>query len=84
MFWQNLKTNWIQHLGHSGVAILAGYLLTTDYVLAGLALTAAQHIRQVGGFWEKRDTLSIDLFYCQGGLVVGIVAGIVVDLACRP
>ena len=74
---ENLRRYWREHLVHVAVGGLAGFLLTTDFMLAGISLTLAQHIRQLAGYWEKRDTLCYDLAVCQTGLFIGIVVGLV-------
>ena len=72
----NLRRYWKQHLLHVSIGIFAGVLLTNGYEVGGFALFLAQHIRQIGGFWQKKDSLSIDLFYCQGGLAGGLMGGL--------
>ena len=66
----NLRKYWKQHVfGHFGVAALSGYL-SWQNPAAGL-LFAGQCVRQVAGFWQKRDTVSIDLAWCVAGFAVG-------------
>ena len=72
---ENLREYWREHLVHWSVAGLAGYLLTGDLWVAGAAIIAAQNVRQVCGFWEKRDTVSHDLAVIQAGLLSGVVLG---------
>ena len=74
----NLRRYWKQHLLHVSIGALGGALMMTadgdiGQAFAGFAVFLAQHIRQLGGFWQKADTLSIDLLYCQGGLISGIL-----------
>ena len=74
----NLRQYWKQHLVHLLVGALAGVCLAgprDDLRIAGAAIVVAQHWRQTMGFQEKKDTVSIDLMWCQAGLVIGIIVG---------
>ena len=72
----NLRKYWREHVfGHFGVAALSGYL-SWQNPAAGL-LFAGQCVRQVAGYWQKRDTVSIDLAWC----VAGFATGLVIDLS---
>ena len=74
---ENLRTYWKEHLVHLTVAGLAGWLLTTNVWPAGAAIEAAQTVRQVCGYWSKRDTINHDLAVMQAGLVGGVVIGVI-------
>ena len=75
---ENLRRFWFEHLIHLEVAALAGYLLTTGFWPAGAAIVVSQNIRQVCGYWSKRDTINHDLAVCQAGLVAGVIVGVIV------
>ena len=74
---ENLRAYWREHLIHVAVAALAGWLLTTGWWPAGAAIVVSQNVRQVCGYWSKRDTINHDLAVVQAGLVVGVVAGVI-------
>ena len=72
----NLRKYWREHIfGHFGVAALSGYL-SWQNPAAGL-LFAGQCVRQVAGYWQKRDTVSIDLAWCVAGFATGLAVGAV-------
>ena len=74
---ENLRAYWREHLIHVAVAGLAGCLLTTGFWPAGAAIVVSQNVRQVCGYWSKRDTINHDLAVIQAGLVMGVVIGLV-------
>ena len=74
---ENLRAYWREHLIHVAVAGLAGCLLTTGVWPAGAAIVVSQNVRQVCGYWSKRDTINHDLAVIQAGLVAGVVIGLV-------
>ena len=76
---ENLRTYWREHLVHLAVAGLAGYLLTTGVWPAGAAIVVSQNVRQVCGYWSKRDTIDYDLAVIQCGLVAGVVTGVICE-----
>ena len=73
---ENLRRYWKEHLVHVAVAALAGWLLMTEWWPAGAAIVVSQNVRQVCGFWSKRDTINHDLAVVQAGLVAGVIAGV--------
>ena len=75
---ENLRAYWKEHLVHVAVAGIAGWLLTTGWWPAGAAIVLSQNVRQVCGFWSKKDTINHDLAVVQCGLVAGVVVGLVV------
>ena len=75
---ENLRRYWKEHAVHLAVAALAGWLLTTGWWPAGAAIVLSQNVRQVCGYWSKRDTINHDLAVVQAGLVAGVViAGVI-------
>ena len=73
----NVRTYWREHMVHITVAGLAGFLLTTGFWSAGAAIVVSQNVRQVCGYWSKRDTINHDLAVIQAGLVAGVIIGLV-------
>ena len=73
----NFKTYWKSHVfGHVPVGLMAGALLTSPYPYAGMTLALFALGRQALGFWEKKDTVSIDLAWILGALFLGILLSI--------
>ena len=74
MYWSNFKKYWREHLAHVGIAATSMALaVAVDPVCA--AVVAGQYVRQVCGYWSKRDTVNIDLAYVGGGAFVGTLVG---------
>ena len=83
----NLKAHWFDHLLHVGVGAFALSLCVSGGYgvegvpelgahIAGAVIAMAQYIRQSVGFWQKRDTVSLDMAYCMGGQIAGAVVGL--------
>lgn len=68
----NLRKHWRGHVAHVGIA-LSAMLLAGLMEPAFVMVVAAQLVRQCVGYWEKRDTVSIDLAYIVGGAFVGMM-----------
>ena len=74
----NFKEYWKQHIfGHFGVSFTSGFL--TWYNSASGLLFVGQLARQAMGYWEKRDTVSIDTAW----LIVGFTTGLIVGSVAR-
>ena len=77
-FRENFKQYWFAHIfGHAGIALLSLALAITVHPICGIVFIG-QLVRQCGGYWQKQDTLSIDLSWVIGGAVAGMLIGSVI------
>ena len=86
----NFRQYWREHLGGhllpplacSTIAVVGGTLI--DPVLAVVAIQGpCQLLRQAVGFWEKRDTASIDMMWIVSGMAAGFIGGALCLAALR-
>ena len=76
----NFREHWREHLCHASLGFFAGVACTQGQAAGGSALMAMCVARQMGGYWEKKDTLSIDLAWYVGSFAAGLAAGWVANL----
>ena len=76
-FGDNFRRYWKQHVfGHFLTPAAAMALAVFGYPVAAV-VPGFQMLRQLGGFWEKADTLSHDTAWIVAGAMTGVVAGVV-------